>query len=310
MIKNRFYSAGFGVAAEALVAQFLDASNTTAPQATYNAFIASALAGAVAAYWDDTNAVVAVGATALAANAKRKFFYAWKQADGTVMRTAPIPAAPTYKTVAFAAGTSDVWTLAFGGTISVSQWIHVRIMDTTSKTVPYPSYEYVEKVTSTVNAALVKIAASINAEKNEPIATATVSTTNLTITCTDKNRSIKVLGTVEISAAQQTDASAITVTHDTKGITPLGTYADVKEFEKVYLVKNAAILYTGNHDQNVNVTDFQSQASNVVTGINYGYLVVTARKFEFPQSSVTPFHNKAYIVVAAPAAAITYLATL
>lgn len=276
-------------------------------QPTFKAFVDNALAGTTAAYWDDTNLVVGLGDTKLVSNSTRSIFYAWKQADGVVMRTSPIPVKGiTYKKVAYTAGTASVWTTTFGGTISASQYIHVKIMDTTSKTIPYPQYTYSAKVTSTVNAALVLIAAAINAETEEPIATATESGTDLIITCTDKTRTISVNAYIEVSTTQTTDASVITRVHTTKAVAPLGTYADVKEFEKAFLVKNGALLYTG--DDTTNVEEWQNQASNVVVGTNYGYFIASSLKQEI--GAINTFNNKAYVIMAAPAYAVNYFATL
>lgn len=303
MLKNRWYKNTLGVQAECIIAQALDTSNTSAPQATFDAFSTTAPAGSIAVYWTDTKALVANGATAVAANANRTLFYAWKQADGTVMVSTPIPANLKYTSVAYNAGQPDIVVGTFGGTISVGQTIYVTIIETTAVAIPYPKYQYEAKVTTDVATALGKIAAAINAEKDS-VASATASGTGLTVTGLSGSRTLKVIATIGITFNQPTDASAISFSVTQKAIAPLGTTADVKEFEEYFLEQNGAIIYSPMGG--VKISEFQTQASNVVNGINYGYLVVTANKSE--RGEVRNFNQKAYTIIAAPAAAVSALA--
>src|SRR6187551_156772 len=81
-------------------------------QNNYKSFIATAAAGALAAYWEDTKAAVTFGTTTNPANAGRKYFYAWKQGDGTVKRSTSIEIPVARKTaVPYYVGQADIYTL-------------------------------------------------------------------------------------------------------------------------------------------------------------------------------------------------------
>lgn len=303
MLKNRWFKNTLGVAAECIIAQALDTSNTSAPQATFDAFVTTAPAGSISVFWTDTKGLVANSSSNAAANQNRTLFYAWKQADGTVMVSTPIPAVLKYTSVAYNAGQPDILSGAFGGTISVGQTINVSILETTAVAIPFPKYQYNAKVKDTVANALLDIATQINNEKADRVASASSSGTTLTITGLFNNRTIKAIASIDVTVAQPTDASAIVWTVTQKAVAPVGTTADVKEFENYFLVQNGAILRA---DDMVLVSEFQTQASNVVSGINYGYLIVTSNKSE--KGEVKNFNHKSYVIIAAPAAAISALA--
>lgn len=304
MVKNRFFKNTLGLHdAECIIAQSLDTSNASGPQATFDAFSTTAPAGSISIYWVDTKALVANGSMNLAANASRSFFYAWKQADGTVMVSTPIPAVLKYTTAAYNAGQPDIIVGTFGGTISIGQTINVTIIETTAVSIPFPKYQYTRKVTTDVATTLGLIAADINAEKTDAVATAVASTNTLTVTGKYNNRTIKCIANIDVTFGQPTDASAITWASSQKAIAPVGTTSDVKEFENYFLVQQGAILRA---DNMVLVSEFQAQASNVVAGINYSYLVVTANRSE--RGEVKNFNHKHYVIIAAPAAATSALA--
>lgn len=275
-------------------------------QSTYKGFIDSAIAGALGVFWDDTNLAVERGGTAVAANAARKFFYAWKQGDSVVMRTTAIPAGTRkYTSLPYTAGQADIMTVTVGGTVSVGQWIHVKVIDETFPQIPYPFYTYSGQVTVDVATTLTAIAAAITADTtNENTFNATSSSTVLTITGS-LNRRFKTAAFIETTPAYPTDASAITMAYTQRSIAPLGTYADIKELENYFLVQNGAILYAGANGM-TNVSDFQTQSSNVVSGTNYGQLIVTALKTE--KGEVKDFTDKAYVIVALPTASLATLA--
>jgi hypothetical protein len=304
MRKNRFFKDTIGVPCEAIVAQLFDISDSpSGAQESHQAFVENAPAGAIAAYWDDTNLEVATGGTALAANANRKFFYAWKDADGEARRSQPIPTRGlTYKQVSYNAGTADVFTVTYGGTIAVSQWIHVRIQDTTATILPYPHWAYSAKVTSTVAAAVTALAAAINAETHDDaFVTASGDGTTLTVTSGNSQRNIKVTAYIETSASEDTDASSITITHTTKATAPVGTLADVQEFEKYSNIGQGGINYT-NTQAGTSAEEFGQLASNAVnnstTSGQYGYLIVSAEKSEYTQGSTRSYPAKAYVIIA------------
>ncbi len=242
----------------------------------------------------------------MAANSTRKFFYAWKQGDGIAMRTTGIPAGTRkYTVLPYTAGQADIMTLTFTGTTSVGQIVHVKVIDQTFPQIPYVSYDYEAKVTSTIDAALTAIAAQITAEtQNEDSFNATSAAGVLTLTGSI-GRKFDLSAYVEVVPAFPTDASIITKAYTQKAVNPLGTFADMKELENYFLVQNGAILYSGHPF--INVGDFQTQSTNVLSGTNYGQLIVTALKFE--KGEVKDFTDKAYVIIAIPTASLALLAT-
>lgn len=308
MVRNRFFKNTLGVHAEAIIAQFIDNSSPGASN-SHKIFVNNALPGAIAVYFSDTNLLVPAGGTSLAANASRKFFYAWKQADGTAFRTADIPCIPTYKQVAYAAGTNQTTTCTVGGTVSTTQTLHVRITDMTPAQIPYPTYDYQNTVTVDVATSLTAIAAAITAETNEPIVTATSNAAVLTIVGTDTSRTFTVTAWLEVSASQATDLSTFTIANTVKAVAPVGTYADVKEFETYFIEQQGGVLYT---DGGVNPAEFQTlgtaASSNVLTTINYGYLIVSTIKTVTDSGSTRSYSKKSYVIIALPTASVATLA--
>lgn len=308
-VRNRVWKSTIGVPAEIVIAQTLDVA-----QADYPTFVASAASGAMGVFWDDADQLaVADGAAALPANATRKIFYGYKTADGLPMRTSGLPVANLkIDTIAYNAGRAQISTVTVGGTVSVGQIIHVTIADTTSTEAPYPRYHYQEPVATTVAAALTNLAAKINAEKNTPIVTASAATTVLTLTAADPqgspvgkyafNTSFQPYASIETTAAQPTDASAIVIAKTQTPIAPIGTYADVKEFESYFLVMAGSPLYT---DGSYNLAELGLPASNVVATINYGYGVVKTWKTE--RGETRNYSDRATVIIALPTASVAAL---
>jgi hypothetical protein len=308
MVRNRFFKNTLGIQAEAIVAQFIDNSSPGASN-SHKIFVANALPGAIAVYFSDTNLLVPTGGTSLAANANRKFFYAWKQADGTPFRTTDIPCLPTYKQVAYAAGTAQTSTVTVTGTVSTTQILHVRITDMTPAQVPYPTYDYQSTVSVDVATSLTAIAAAITAEVNEPIATATSNSTVLTIVGAYTNRTFTVTAWLELSPSQAVDASIFTIANTVKAVAPVGTTADVKEFETYFIEQQGGVLYP---QEGTHASEFQTigtaASSNVLTTINYGYLIVSTIKHVTDSGSTRDYSNKSYVIVALPTASVATLA--
>lgn len=276
-------------------------------QSTYETFITTAAAGSIAAYWEDTHDAVTFGATKLLANQGRGYFYAWKQADGSVKRstTVVIPAKSVVQ-VPYVAGNGDTWTLTFTGTYSVGQIIHVRIIDTTSTIIPYPSWEYTVVSTGTIATDVTALAVALNAENIDKQWTASGATNVLTVAFLNNSRTFKVMGELEPTKAFPTDASIITPANTVKAKSPIGTYADIKELENYFKVQQGATLYSG--DGHVNPEEFGLPASNVVAGINYGILVLHTLRFE--RGEVRNFNQTLYVIIALPTASLATLAGL
>lgn len=314
MTKNRFFKNTLGVQAEAIIAQFID-NSSPGEQPSHALFVANALAGAIAVFFSDTNLGVPAGGTSNAANANRSYFYAWKQADGTAYRSTDIPCLPTYKQVSYSAGTKQVSTVTIGGTVSTTQQLTIRITDTTPQATPYPTYEYTETVTVDVPTTLAAIAADINAEQLEPIVTAVAAGSVLTVTGIYPNatntlpRTFTLSGFLSTSGSQVNDLSTFTFATTTAAVAPVGTYNDVKEFEEYFIEQNGGVLYA---QPGTKASEFQTvgttASSNVVLGINYGYLIVTATKNVYDNGATRGYTNKAYVIIALPTASVATLA--
>jgi len=308
MTQNRFYKNTLGLQAQAIVAQFLDISNAGAGQPNYNAFVANALPGALGVYFDDTNLLVPVGGTSLPANANRKYFYAWKQLDGLAFRTTPINCLPTYTQSLFNAGALQISTVTVAGVVA-TQVIHVRITDTTPAQVPYPSFEYSAPMTGTIAQALTAIAAQINAEKTDPIATASANLAVLTVTGLYRNRTFVVTAYTEVVAGAATDASSYIFATPTKAQAIIGNYTDVKEFETYFIEQQGGVLYS---NPGTVPSEFQTlgtpSETNVLTTINYGYLYVKTINRVTDSGATRSYENKAYTIIAIVSTAVPTLA--
>lgn len=286
-------------------------------QPTIALFRSTAATGALGVYWGDTNTAVKPGETSLAVNANREFYYAWKTQDANTYVTTPILASSRkYFSAPFFTGQPDIWTETFTGTYTAGQLLHVTITDITSLQIPYPKYEYIVTSTGTIATDLTAVAALINAETQDPIATAGASGAVLTITGNYASgtaftfREFKVgfyLETVGSNAlAAGVDSSSVAYAHTQVATFEVGTTADVLEFEKFFKIQNGIMIYT---NSGVLPSEMSNITQSTVVGINYGYLVVSGLKAAIHQSSVhESLTNKKYISIALPTASLAQLA--
>ncbi len=247
-------------------------------------FVNNALAGSIWAFWDDTKLALQAGDTFNAANKDRKFFYAWKQGVATEYhKSTAIPVATRkYDSVVYNAGTAQVSTITGGGTFSSGQIYHVRILNTTPTQLPYPSFDYQATIGSGgINQATTDIAALINAEAlgNDPIVTAGAGTNVLTITGKDKFSTFKAIAYVEVTTAQPTDATAITLATTTKQKAPIGDPASVTELQQYFLDNNGGVNYP---PEGTKQSEFNAVTTNVGTNsvTQFGFLLVKSERTE------------------------------
>lgn len=278
------------------------------------AFVADSDAGTVWAFWEDINAAgkhaaLVQGDTSNPANINRKFFYAYKDSAGATKTTTAIPVRGLkYDTIPYDAGTAQISKVTYGGTVSNGQILHVKIIDTTATQVPYPNYQYEAVVAGgTADSAVAAIAAAINAETDSPIVTATAATDTLTITATSKFVTFKLAAYVEVTAAQPTDASAITFpTGGTAAAkSPTGDLASIQELEKYRNIYSGGINYA---PEGTTVDEFQTAAPNSGSIAQWGILMVKSSKVE--KGVVYDHTSKAYVIVAVPTGSETVLAAL
>jgi hypothetical protein len=314
MIHNRFFKQTPGIQAEFIIAKSLDISGASStPQATFELFVTNGIAGALGVFWEDTHAALAAGDTALAANVGRKFFYGYKLGDGTVRVSTGIPCKPKYKTAAFNAGTGDAWTATIAGTISATQRVLLKIQDTAGGMTPYPVYSYEVPYNTSNTQTAADLATAINAETEDKILSASAASGVITITCTDKNRTIQVLvPTLITTVAANTDASSFSVAHTVKGVLPLGTYQDALDIERIAHLNQGGIEYS---PEGTKPSEFDALTgtggvpyTNVSSSVNYGFVVVTATRREEGQGSVHPVSKLMYTIVMIATASISTLA--
>lgn len=287
------------------------AADATAADSLQN-FVDNATAGSIWAFWDDTNLPLVAGDTAKPANAGRKFYYIWKQADAAIChRSSAIPVKDlTYSTALYNAGTAQVMTAAFGaGTYSLGQRLHIRIIDTTPTQLPYASYDYDVAIgASGINQAVTDLAALINAEKTEPIVTASGSTSTLTVTAIKKSTTFKLASYLEVTTAQPSDLSNVVFATTAKSLPTLGDIANVKELEQYYIVNNGGINYSPNGTVPLEFGDISSNiGTNSVT--QFGFLLVKNKRTE--AGVVRNYANdKALMLIAIKSTDVAALAAL
>lgn len=258
-------------------------------------FITNEVAGSIWAFWDDTNTALVAGDTVNPINNKRKFYYAWKQGDATnFKRTSAIPVANMkYTSLAANAGTASVKKVAFGGTYSLGQILHVRIIDKTQTELPFPSYEYNVTIGgSGINQATIDIAAKINAETIAKIVTATTATNELTLTADSKYTSFEITTYIETTTAQPTDATAPVRTTTTAQVFPIGDTSSVTIAEQYAKENLGNPIYTGNM---FTPDEFGTWVSNVDGTLTYGTLIVTNDRSE--QGVVRNYNQRNYCVI-------------
>jgi hypothetical protein len=282
----------------------------------WKAFVENANAGTIWAFWSDedgkqtvANEALVAGDTSNPANAKKSFFYGWKDASGVAHKTTSIPVAGLkYDSAPYNAGQAQIKKVKYGGTIAVTQRIHVRITETTATVVPYPTWEYDTPVVDTVDNAVAALVTAINAEKSDPIVTATSSTDTLTLTGKYKERTFAVSAFIEVSPTQTADASAITFptsgTQPAKA--PVGDLAAIKELEKYYWIYNGGINYA---PEGTSLEEWQNQGgSNIGAIAQWGTLLVSAFRKE---KGVTNDHVAyPYVIVCVPTGSETTLKAL
>lgn len=300
----------FTVAGAVTFAGGLDADATASDK--IEDFVNNALGGSIWAFWNDTNLALKAGDTNLATNKNRAFYYAWKQADATIMhRSAAIPVNDfKYNSTTYNAGTVEIMTAAYTGTYSVGQILHLRIINTTPEQLPYASYDYAVTIGSGgINQAVTDLATAINAEAsaNTPIATAGGSTSTLTVTGILKSTTFKLASYLEVTTAQPSDLSVITFATTQKGKDAIGTVASVRELEQYSKVNRGGVNYGTNM---VNADEFGDISTNIGTNgvTQFGFLLVTSNRTE--TGVVRNYANKAYILVAIKSTDVATLAAL
>lgn len=283
------------------------------PQSTINGFVTNAASGALGVYWKDTNVAVQPGETGLFINAQREFYYAWKTQDGNTILTTEMQASTrSYRSVPYFAGAVDVWTYTFTGTYTLGQILHVFIIDITSTQVPYQKYEYIVVSTGVIATDLTALAVLINAESQDPVATASATGGVLTVTGTFNSRQLKPGFALEAvgpnSAALGIDQSICVFAHSTVSQAEVGTTADVKYFEQALLEMNGVMVYT---QEGILPSELSSISELVVGGVQYGYLNVTSEKTLSHRGAAT--NNKSItpkvIQIAVPSTALAQLAS-
>lgn len=279
----------------------------------YEDFVANSNAGTIWAFWDDLTSgkqlALAAGDTKKPANINKKFFYAWKDANGYTKRTSSIPVLGlSYDSVAYNAGQAQISKVQYGGTIEAGQLLHIKIIDTTSTQVPYPSYQYNVPFATDIATTCTALAALINAETEDKMVTASASSDTITITGVYKNRTFSLAAFIEVTPAKPTDNSAITfpTSGTQKAIAPVGDLAGVKELEKYYILYGGGINYT---PAGTNLEEWQdSTGSNVGTTAQWGFLLVKSNKV---QEGIVHNHTaKAHVLVIVPTGSQTTLAAL
>lgn len=284
-----------------------------AGQATFELFCTNGVAGSLGVFWDDNHEALLPASTNQYANISRKFFYAFKTQDTTpnvLCTTSKVCNLRQYRQIPYYAGQGDIWTMTFTGTYTAGQFLHVKIIDATSEQVPYPNFEYIVASTGTIATDLTAIAALINAEITDPIATASATGGVLTVTGTYNSRQIKVAFYLEPIGQPGsnigTDQSACAFAQTQISTAEVGTTNDMLEFEKYFKIQNGIMIYT---EAGMLPTEFSSIQQLTQTGVNYGFLTVTERKEEIQRSGAIPGRvNRTYTVIAVPTALLAQLA--
>lgn len=272
------------------------------------AFVANSNAGTVWAFWEDTKVALVTGDTSKPSNLNRKFFYAWKDSAGNTKTTAAIPVAGLkYETKAYNAGQAQISKVKYGGTVSATQIIHVRISETTATVLPYPSYSYSALWTTDIATTVAALVTAINAEEEDKIVTATSAGDTLTLTGDYKNRTFKVSAYLEVSDTQTVDQS--TITFPTAGTqvakAALGDVTTVQEIEKYANIYGGGINYA---PEGTNVAEWQESNSNMGSTTQWGILMVYAARVS--DGVVYDHKSKAYVIIVVPTGSEATLALL
>lgn len=178
MIKNRFYKTTQGFPFELLVAK-------TAPDGinnqTVEAFVAGATVLDVAAFVMDKatgkpqRKVLGTGLST--ADKAKQIFFAVEDKANSIISTTPIPASGvTAEKIAYKAPTNQVSVLSnVAGTISTTQELAFKVIETTPGTNKLPIWDYNLILTGGAAAAYQKLATWINSAKDEEFFTASVN---------------------------------------------------------------------------------------------------------------------------------------
>ncbi len=304
--KSKFFKNTMGHFAEVVIA-----STTDDPQANYELFVtAGGNEGAVWAFFEDSandNPALAPGDLADAANADKLFFFGYKDADGIASRTTALKVKDVTKdSISYAAGTAQAIQVTGGGTYQSGQILHVKIIDTRPTQIPYPFWLYTQAIGSGgINAAITDIASKINAEKVEPIVTASPATNVLTVTGKEVDTTFKIVSELETTPAQPTDSSAITVAVSTPGVHSVGLKEDVTELYRYHILNKGAVEYT-----NGPTTGKEFGHPNIdLSATQWGYLLLR-EKFRTEEGVTRNYwaHNK--VLIAVPQTELAALAAL
>jgi hypothetical protein len=306
MVKNRYYKDTLGIFAEVIIAQ---AALTAASVA---AFVALVAPGQIWAFWTDTNLPLAAGDTALPANKNRSFYYVWKDSENITHTSAPIPVTGLkYDSKPYSAGQVQISEVTFGGVVSPTQILHLRIQDTRATQIPYPFYTYDQPFITDIATTVAALAAQINAEPAPKAVSAVAAAGKLTVTGLSAKFTFKMSAYIEVSPTANIDQSLISFNYTTAPAQvaklPIGDRETVKELEVYETINAGGINYA---PEGTSVDEWQEHNSNSGSTTQWGLLMVYSSRIEAPSTGVHPAHNKAYVIIATPTGQEALLAAL
>lgn len=290
-----------GVPVEVLIGK------TLSTQATLTLFQSTAAVGEYGLY-DTTGARVNTAAAMTGADRKKELVWVYKETAEKVRHISPMVAgAVSPKNSPYAAGVNQVSTTvnAGVGTVDTKQELVFKVVETTPGNANLPTWTYTAKLAAGETDAWTKIAAQINAAKEEEFFTAVGAAAGLTITGTDVNRHFRIAAVIEPTPAGPEDSGVYyNHTYTTASFSGNGLLAHVIELQEWDNVYGKGITHNYPDVAMANAEDFGKPptVAEIAPGTsNFDIVVLTANRTEASPTPVEQHVRKSYIYLCVPA---------
>jgi hypothetical protein len=308
--KHKYWKSLLGTSADILIAKQVDYAGTGAAATTAGGsiedFRTNAVEGEIGIFDADLNTgitgVTSGSPAAVQPVSTSKWLYAVVKRDGNLEFTNRFRLSD-YKAsrAAYAVGVAQISTAAFSGSLVAGSDYGVRVIETTPGNQPFPTWYYnvTPKSGETLAQLLQRIVDRINdasdiVNKNtDPIVTATLGSTTITLTAKDKGVTFRLA----FSPAAISDLAAVAA-YGTAAFWGNGTYEQVAELEKYAdVLKGVTTNYPG---AGTNPEDFGKPTVFAASGVQYSIYYLVGTKTEFSPTPVDQHQFKHQIILAIP----------
>lgn len=302
MAKNRYFKSTVGIDFELVLAKAISTKTTVADLVDPATAVGDLLIVSATAPKETAVTNISSADQKLPIN----FFTVEQNKSGkNIVNLAPGVIASTLKAElnAYKAPVMEVATITqSGGTISEKQTVTVKVIELTPGQIPLPTWSYEASLAGGLTAAFTKIAAAINATKDEEFFTASNANGVLTVTSTDATRNFRLAATVNVSNSDFEDYGVdFTVAITTPAYAGNGTLDQIQEMWREYSIKRGVSHFYPDQGTNGEEFGLPADISTTTGGSTFDIVTVSGYRFEDSPTPVERHVKKAYVFIVVPA---------